>query len=321
MGGIMANCHFEFNKFLDEIELTVTEIENLKRGRDSLREKIKKYYEKKDKKKPSFCKQGSFAVKTTIRQTGEDYDYDDGIYLKHLPERKSDWPKTETVHEEIFNAIDGHTDSPPKDKTSCVRVQYKKEYHIDLAIYGENEGKIYLAKKGLEQWEENNPKLFTDWVIDKIKEEDEQLRSVIKYIKKWAYYNGYEEITGFLVTILVGKNFSGNADQDDQALLYTLDNIVSYLINNQKIERPVEPIKNMTADYSYSEFNAKFIDRFRHFADEARKALDVSDHNKACEIWRELFGDEFPRSDVEEKEQTRENFTQKITIETRPWGR
>ena len=148
----MADCNSEFKKFLGEIELTATEVENLKRGRDGLREKIERYYEKEDKKKPSFCKQGSFAVKTTIRQSGEDYDYDDGVYLKHLPEKKSDWPKTETVHEEIIAAVDGHTDAPPKDKTSCVRVQYKKEYHIDLAIYGEDNGKFYLEKMCSEKW-------------------------------------------------------------------------------------------------------------------------------------------------------------------------
>ena len=130
----MANCHNEFKRFLGEIELTETETENLKRGRDSLRkDRIEKYYEENGKRKPSFCEQGSFAVKTTIRQDNKDYDYDDGVYLKHLPEKKEEWPKTETVHNEIVEAVEGHTDTPPKDKTACVRVQYKKDYHIDLS--------------------------------------------------------------------------------------------------------------------------------------------------------------------------------------------
>lgn len=317
----MANCHSEFLEFLKEIELSSTELENLKRGRDSLRERIGKYYEKKDKKKPNFCKQGSFAVKTTIRQSGEDYDYDDGVYLKHLPEKRSDWPRTEVVHQEILDAVDGHTDKPPIDKTSCVRVQYKREYHIDLAIYGEANGKIFLAKKGSEQWEENNPKLFTDWVLDKLDQHGEQFRSVIKYIKKWAYYQGYNEITGFLITILVGNNFSGKTDRDDEALVNTLDRIVSDLESYGRIIRPVPPMKNMTDDFSAGQFRIKFTDRLKKFRNEAQNALNERDHQKSCEIWRELFGDEFPESNGEKQEIPLQTPAAKIDTETRPWGK
>jgi len=316
----MANCHSEFREFQDKVELTATEVENLKRGRNGIREKIERYYEDSARKKPTFCKQGSFAVKTTIRQSGEDYDYDDGVYLKHLPEKRSDWPKTEVVHQEIVDAVDGHTSTPPEDKTSCVRVQYKKEYHIDLAIYGEDGGKIYLAKKGADQWEENNPKLFTDWVFDKIRDKGEQYRSVVKYIKKWAYFKGHEEITGFLVTILVGNNFSGKVDRDDEALVTTLDRIISDLEFNKSINRPVTPVKNMTAKFTETQFKAKFTDRFKHFRDEAKKALNEGDHSKACEIWRELLGDEFPESGEDKKDQARARPAAKITTETRPWG-
>jgi hypothetical protein len=317
----MANCHTEFLEFLKEIELSPTELENLKRGRDSLRERIEKYYEKRDKKKPNFCKQGSFAVKTTIRQSGEDYDYDDGVYLKHLPENKADWPRTELVHQEILDAVDGHTDKPSIDKTSCVRVQYKREYHIDLAIYAETEGKIFLAKKDSEQWEENNPKLFTDWVFDRLHQYGEQFRSVIKYIKKWAYYQGYNEISGFLITILVGNNFSGKKDRDDEALVNTLSRIVFDLESYGQINRPVPPVKNITDDFSANQFRIKFTDRFKKFRDEAQNALNESNHQKSCEIWRELFGDEFPESNGKKQASFQERPATKITTETRPWGR
>lgn len=317
----MANCHSEFLEFLKEIELSSTELENLKRGRDSLRERIEKYYDKRNKKKPHFCEQGSFSVKTSIRQSGEDYDYDDGVYLKHLPDKKTDLPNTESVHKEILEAVVGHTDKPPIDKTSCVRVQYKREYHIDLAIYVETEGKIFLAKKGSEQWEENNPKLFTEWVLKKIGQHGEQFRSIIKYIKKWAYYQGYDEISGFLITILVGNNFSGKKDREDEALVNTLNNIVFDLESHGQIKRPVPPMKNMTDDFSESQFKIKFTDRFINFRDKAQNALNEGEHQKSCEIWRELFGDEFPESNEEKQVSFQERPAIKITTETRPWGR
>ena len=39
-----------------------------------------------------------------------EYDLDDGVYLRHLGDNKSEWPKTETVHEEIMEAVEEHTD-------------------------------------------------------------------------------------------------------------------------------------------------------------------------------------------------------------------
>ena len=84
----MADCTKEFNQLLTKIDLSKTKIENLKRGRDALREKIKNYYKDNNKTLPDFC---------------------------------------------------------------------------DLAIYGIWQEKIYLARRGYAQWEENDPKLFTDW--------------------------------------------------------------------------------------------------------------------------------------------------------------
>lgn len=56
----MANCTTEFSRLLEKIDLSKTKIENLKRGRDALREKISNYYSKNAQKQPDFCGQGSF---------------------------------------------------------------------------------------------------------------------------------------------------------------------------------------------------------------------------------------------------------------------
>jgi hypothetical protein len=318
----MADCHSEFQRFLDKIKLSPTQEGNLRRGRDALREKVKTYYLDKELKQPSFHGQGSFKMRTTIFQSDEDYDLDDGVFLKHLPEKKADWPKTEDVHKEIIDAVDGHTDTPPKDKTSCVRVQYKSDYHVDLAIYGEEGDKTFLAKKGEEQWEENDPRLFKDWFADHLRSHGEQFRSICKYIKKWAYFNGYSQISGFLITILVGNNFvEGHDERDDEALERVLVGIVSDLIKNRRISRPVDPKKNMTVDYSDSDFQKYFIDRFTVFRDTASEAIGLSDKGKACDKWRKLFGDDFPQTEKDGRSDTSSKGPSIITTETRPWGK
>jgi hypothetical protein len=314
----MANCNEEFTQFLDKIQLGKTKIEHLRTSRNALRKRIETYYKEKGKNIPDFLGQGSFKAHTCINQSDEDYDIDDGVYLQHLPENKDNWPKTETVHNEIKDAVKDHTEQPLEDKTACVRVQFKKEYHVDLAIYGEFEDKVYLARKGNEQWEENNPRLFTEWILSKVKSQGEQLRSVIKYIKKWAYYNGWiNTISGFFITILVGNHFSQASERDDLALSNTLKNIVDYLRVNRKIIRPVVPMKNMTESFSEAEMN-KMISLFEEFKDASQKAITGNIKKEAQETWRSLFGDDFPK--YVEDAQINDSWSINNMRENKPWG-
>jgi hypothetical protein len=314
----MADCNKDFSKFLDKIQLGKTKIEYLRTSRDALRDRIKTYYKDKNENIPEFLGQGSFKAHTCINQKDEDYDIDDGVYLKHLPEKKDDWPKTESVHDEIIEAVKNHTDQQLEDKTACVRVQFKKEYHVDLAIYGEFNGKVYLARKGTEQWEENNPKLFTEWILGKVKTHGEQLRSIIKYIKKWAYYNGWNNsISGFFITILVGNHFSQASERDDLSLYNTLVNITDYLKNNRKIIRPVVPAKDMTESFSEADMD-KMISRFEEFRNKAKEAVTGTVKKDAQEKWQSLFGDDFPKF-VEEK-QSNNSSSNVIIRENRLWG-
>jgi hypothetical protein len=314
----MADCGKEFTQFLDAIQLGKSKIEHLRTSRNALRDRITAYYKDKKKNIPNFLGQGSFKAHTCINQSDEDYDIDDGVYLQHLPEDKDDWPKTETFHSEIMEAVKDHTDLPLKDKHACVRVQFKKEYHVDLSIYGEFEDKIYLARKGAEQWEENSPRLFTEWVLSKVGTHGEQLRNIIKYIKKWSYYNGWiESISGFLITILVGDHFSGYPERDDLALFYTLTNITSYLKNDRKIIRPVEPRKDMTGSFTEKDMD-NMISHFEDFKDGTEKAVMGKEKKYAQEEWRVLFGEDFPK--YVEKQQNSNSSNIIITKENKPWG-
>jgi hypothetical protein len=282
-----------------------------------MRDRIIGYFQDKGWIPPTFHGQGSFKVHTCINQSDEDYDIDDSVYLQHIPEHKKDWPTTETVHGEILEAVKGHTDIPPKDKHSCVRVQYKNEYHVDLAIYGED-GKVYLARKGAEQWEENNPKLFTEWFLNKLAIYGEQLRNICKYLKKWSYYNGWNDtITGFYITILVGNHFSASPDREDLALYNTLKGIVSYLQSNRNIIRPVEPMKDMTESLTDKEMD-DIISHLKDFRDDAQKAIMGASKEDAHQTWRQLFGDDFPK--YKGNQNGNSSTTSTIIRENKPWG-
>ena len=90
----MADIHDLFVEFNDNISLSTEKSANLRRGRDALRSKIKTWFDENGKKKPSFCWQGSFAMKTTVNPiNGNEYDLDDGVYLSGYADTdQDDWP-------------------------------------------------------------------------------------------------------------------------------------------------------------------------------------------------------------------------------------
>lgn len=77
----MADIHDLFARFNSEITLSPDKKENLRRGRNALRDKIKTWFADNDKQKPTFCWQGSFAMKTTVNPINDnEYDLDDGVF-------------------------------------------------------------------------------------------------------------------------------------------------------------------------------------------------------------------------------------------------
>lgn len=78
----MANTHKLLNTFCSEITLSTSKNNNLKTSRNALRSDIKDWFAEKGKKKPIFCWQGSFSMKTLVNPISGDYDLDDGVYLQ-----------------------------------------------------------------------------------------------------------------------------------------------------------------------------------------------------------------------------------------------
>lgn len=136
----MANNHEQFKAFHDAIKATSTRRKTLKKNRDALRDKIKKYFKDNhsDYIQPTFYWQGSYAMHTLLNPIKDEnglgaFDLDDGVYFESddINDRKSiDW-----YHQEVYEAVKDHTENGADDIDPCVRVQYADGHHIDLAIY------------------------------------------------------------------------------------------------------------------------------------------------------------------------------------------
>lgn len=301
----MADINNLFLTFNDTISLTKSKSDNLKKGRDSLRSAIKKWFSNNDKLQPVFCWQGSFAMKTTVNPLNGEYDLDDGVYLSGYSDMDMDeWPAISTVHTWIKTSVDGHTKQTPIDKDTCVRVKYASDYHIDYPIYIEKDDNIYLAHKA-KGWTISDPKAFKDWFINGVKTEGEQLRSVVRYLKAWKDYKGIA-LKGIEITILATNNFSAYEGRDEVCLRSTVENIISSLENDFSCIKPVAPEEDLFENVSDTKKN-NIINGLKTFSKKLKLAIDEEDPLEASNYMIKMFGDRFPQGESVEKSEA-ENY-------------
>lgn len=294
----MANCNDLFLEFYERIKLPPSKKEDLKRGRDALRSKIKKYFKEEMKcASPKFWIQGSYAMATVVNPLDGEYDIDDGVYLQNLDRDKSKWPPTSTVHNWICNAVKGHTAKDPVDKRTCVRVIYKG-YHVDLPIYGENTNIYYLAEKGDNGWNEGNPRALTEWFKKQVETRGEQVRRIVRYLKAWADFkqkNNGKMPSGLLLTVLVVYNYD-KQERDDACFGGTVRNISTNVGSNFVVYNPVDPKEDLASHLTNSQ-KQTFKDLLSKLLVSSGKALKEDSKKTASETWQKEFGDRFPLGD------------------------
>lgn len=307
----MAECHDLFNDFHAEIHLSSTKKESLRTSRNAIRDKVKKYFKEDLKKKtPLFYGQGSYMMNTTINPLDGEYDIDDGIYLEHLKDiEEEQWEAPATVHNWIVNATKDHTSTPPVDKNTCVRVIYKANYHVDLPIYVKKEGQTpKLAHKTL-GWIESDPKGFTTWFNDQVKEKGDQLKRIVRFLKAWKdnKQGDTKFPSGMVLTVLATNHYVNDyAENDDSALVATAKAIHEALSDNFSVSRPIQPNEELLDNWSDTKKD-NFLTKLEKLVSEGQAALEEDDKEKASKKWIKHFGDRFPKYEPPNEEEEKSN--------------
>lgn len=249
----MTNLHQAFIDFDSKIKLTKKKKEELLHRRDVVRDKIRKYFKDELKlNQPKFMSQGSFTINTALNPIGDnEVDIDDGIYLQHLLENETTWSTPKEAHKLITDALEAHTKDGCKDKTSCVRLIYAGDFHIDLPIYVMKKNHAKLADIELNKWIASDSKEFKDWFYKY--RENEQTNRVIRYLKAWRDYRRFD-FSSIELTILAVNNFCKD-ELDDVALHNTLNKCLQSLNKNSKILKPVSPYEDLWKNYSKEKNN------------------------------------------------------------------
>jgi hypothetical protein len=301
----MANLHSEFGAFHDKVALSSSKKASLRTSRDAIRDRIRKHFiEVLKVDPPKFHAQGSFTMVTTMNPLDGEFDIDDGVYLQHLdPHDSSKWPTPETVHGWIIDAIDDHTDEKPIDKRTCVRVQYAGQYHVDLPSYAKLNGDYMLAVKGDTGWHRSDPKAITDWFKKRVKQNGEQFRRIVRYLKAWTDYQSGKRgkmPNGLIMTVLASDCFCADV-RDDVSLANTAAAIKRAVTPVFCVRNPADTSEEITrrlTDEQKSRFQAAITD----LAADGAAAIAEKSRKKASKLWQGQLGDRFPLIDEEGSE-------------------
>ncbi|WP_149244314.1 CBASS cGAMP synthase [Dyadobacter sp. 32] len=218
----------------------------------------------------------------------------------------------------------------------------QNRFHIDLPIYyttTKRSPDLAHLKAG---WMTSDPIAFINWFEgkvnsgfkeaflyekkaflneyrqwrDRIRQEDAQLRRMVRYLKAWADYQrtlGREMPCGIILTILVAENFVGS-DRDDIALQATLGKILAKLEEKFCCFRPTPPTTDdLFEGYEHEDI---FMERLRAFTASARQAINETNPKRACGKWQLHFGNRFSCVNMPDIEENATTYSKPAIIAT-----
>lgn len=285
-----SNCDDIFKKFNRTITIHPDKIANLRRAHNTIRSKVSSYFEKYTNLPiPDFYIQGSYKMGTIIENKNTLCDVDLGIFFPQHPALN-----VETIQNHIKKALIGHTTRGVTVKTNCVRLNYVRDFHIDLPIYYVDgySGKTFFGARGYE-WEQCDPKGFINWFNASTKNRPQIIR-VIRYLKAWADYTktktGKKFPSGLAMT-LWAIQFYKEDKRDDVAFSNTSSAIMEYLHNKQTWNAimPVPPGDDVM--HRLTSFQKKaFYEEIGKMVSIAADAVSAPNRLKATTKWTKIFG-------------------------------
>ncbi len=289
-----SNCDYHLKRFNERITIHPQKVANLKRAHETIRNKVRNHFQTKTNLPvPDFFIQGSYKMKTLVENRSAKCDVDLAVIFPYDP---LVW--LETLQNHIKNALWNHTTKGIIIKERCVRLNYVRDFHIDLPIYYIDEyGRTYFGSRG-DVWEQADPKSFVEWFKTKTKDRPQLLR-LIRYLKAWANHtkikSGRKFPSGLVLTLWVIKHYQSST-RDDVALFKTCTSILSYLDENFQFQwsakMPVEPKDNALSRLT-SYQKSGFYEEFKKMVSLMTEAVSASHQSTAIGKWKRILGTRF----------------------------
>lgn len=302
----MYDCASEIGQYHDDkVTLPKERQKEMRKRRDSNRDRLRSGLEKAEKPEPSaFHKQGSYAMKTMVQDSDKDYDIDDGVYFEKADLQDSNGidMSAPNARQMVRNALqDDRFNRQPESRDNCVRVYYNEGYHVDVPVYRRSgAGKDELIELASVSWKDADARGVTEWFeaentrLSPKDTGDGQFRRAVRLLKKFARSRDdwkSKNASGFMITKLASELFVGDKDREDRALRSAMSAIRDRLEKDLVVIHPV--VKGDTITKGSSDPKATFL---RDKLKENLPHLDVLDRDdctreQALKAWGKVFND------------------------------
>ena len=293
----MAKNSAEFREFLStHVNLNDTRLDRLKSGvrgvNGHLQEHLKGYQKME--------RQGSYAFGTLIKPVDDNDEYDADIQIVMNP--NSEWEPRDYVLKVRRTLADNQTYADKlRLKTRCVTVDYAGEFHLDVVPRVTIGGKHYICNRNDNKFEETDGIGYRDWINEKNRITGGNLKRVIRLLKYLRDHKNSFTAKSILLTTLAGDTIKAS-DEGEASVSTDADTLVTVLTrlddylqqhpNMPKVKNPVLATEDFNRHWDQQKY-ANFRNRVHSYAQTAKQAKDEPSSEKAIQLWRKLFGDDF----------------------------
>lgn len=301
----MFDCSADVRSFHNrEVTLPEAERKKMRNRRDANRDRLDRNLEKDDKPIPyEKVSQGSYQMKTMLRDADNDYDIDDGAYFekKDLVGDRGAYLTSLQARQMVCNAMDdGSFKTPPLVRNNCVRVFYRAGYHVDIPVYRrvENGDDFWFELAASAGWKRSDARDVSNWYEDERCDSSDpiQFRRINRHLKKHAKSRASwksRNLSGFGISVLLAEQHVLESGREDRALYSTMVAIRDRLARDTVINHPVTPNETITSGNP----DAKavfFKDRLTEAIDYLAPLFDVGcDRETALKCWDKVFNTTF----------------------------
>lgn len=252
-------------------------------------------------------RQGSWAQKTIISpQNGKAFDADFMLQMKEEADWSDDVKKYIAAVYKVIHDHSVYGKMPHNKKCRCVYVEYANNaMHVDIVPFVIlADGSQNIVNRDDNIWERTDPAGFTQWMWDKDKIADGNLRKVIRLLKFLRdHRNSFTGTKSILITTLLGEQVAEWKKLHDPGYYSDLPAALLHMALDLDAWLQARPLKPSIADPSGSgvtfdhrwtqETYAYFRTRINVHAAEIKAAYEEADETASVAKWQALFGDKF----------------------------
>lgn len=316
-----------FESFLHDIEPSRTTKSRASRAHSVLRDYLAKHTSFRDVHVRTYLS-GSYKRDTAIRprKNGEDVerpDVDIIVVTNHLLE---DSPAE--VVEVLYRALEEEYEAIRRQQRSVgIETPLASMDVVPIIEPAGQGGILYIADRKLEAWIETNPPRHTEWTTEVNRSAQGRFKPLVKMMKWWRRANPTVsgKPKGFVLECLAAESMSFTEKHYGELFVGLLEAVVGkyeWHVSQSlvpDIADPGVPGNSVTRGLSFASFEG-FYRKAKAHAETGRKALDEEDTEMAVDLWRQVFGDRFPRfgdARSDSKLLTQESATSPLTFPNR----